>query len=101
MRILCQKLMPLRNRPWATEFRWGGRPGGRGADFMPYLADVILTFTRNARPLAGCGEINKCFSGIVGRRVGFRAQKCIQMDQHGANMTAKVIRKQPRSIPKR
>ena len=43
-------------------------------------------------------QINKnCFLGVVGRRVGFRASKWSQMDQHGATWSEKDTKREPKA----
>ena len=40
--------------PGRSKGRFLGSPGGRGADFRPYLADFVPQFNTLATP-AGCG----------------------------------------------
>jgi hypothetical protein len=43
-------------------------------------------------------QINKnCFWGVVGRRVGFRASKWSQMDQHGPTWSEKDTKREPKA----
>jgi hypothetical protein len=41
---------------------------------------------------------NNCFLGVVGRRVGFRAPKLSQMDQHGPIWSQKDTKREPKAI---
>ena len=40
---------------------------------------------------------NNCFLGVVGRRVGFRASKLSQMDQHGPTWSQKDTKREPKA----